>query len=145
MIDDRPVLPHPDARLAPRDSIFLGAQVERDQGLVEGRIRNISATGALLEISASLELNETLRLRFRGVDDVQATVVRLTARGGGVRFATPIDPAVCRQSVLPPKPEWTQDYVLCLREGYQQSRWQSDGAALRRPALSTPETPRPGS
>ena len=90
----------PDARDRRRESLFLGVEIALPNSTRSGRIRNISATGALVESDFALAMGEHLTLSFRGVASVGATVVRKTARGVGVRFDTEIDPALCRQSVL---------------------------------------------
>ena len=99
-----------DARETRRESLFLGVEISRPNAKLSGRIRNISATGALVESDFALGMGEHLTLSFRGVDGVGATVVRKTARGVGVRFDTKIDPTLCRQSVLgnpADQPVWT--------------------------------------
>lgn len=93
-----------EARDTRRESLFLGVEITRSTATLTGRIRNISATGALVESDVALVKGETLTLSFRGVDRIGATVVRKTAKGVGVRFEEEIDPTVCRVSVLG-KPE----------------------------------------
>lgn len=123
--------PAPDSRISPRESLLLGATAETAAGMVEGRIRNISASGAFLETQARLKAGDRLVLRFRGVDRVEADVVRVTPKGVGVRFAEEIDPKACRKSVMPERADWTKDYVLCLREGHRPPRWAQETPAKR--------------
>jgi hypothetical protein len=88
------------ARANKRESLFLGVEIERKTSRLSGRIRNISANGALLEADIHFGVGESLVLTFRGVTSIGATVVRKTLRGVGVRFDEEIDPAVCRLSVV---------------------------------------------
>jgi hypothetical protein len=88
-----------DARDTRRESLFLGVEIMRPNAKLSGRIRNISATGALIESHVVLGMGEHVFLSFRGIDSVGATVVRKTVKGVGVRFDTEIDPSVCRLSV----------------------------------------------
>src|ERR1700744_5779577 len=98
--DEEP--PHAgDNRIAPRESLFLGAAVTRDAHTSQGRIRNLSKTGALLDLSPRPEAGEIITLSFRGVDQIKALVVRVTPKGVGVKFANVIDPAECRLRVTP--------------------------------------------
>jgi hypothetical protein len=96
-------------RATHRESLFLGVEIARTGATLSGRIRNISATGALVEPEVALPMGEHLTLTFRGVPGIGATVVRKTAKGVGVRFDHEIDPAACRQSVTAPRdllPAW---------------------------------------
>jgi len=90
-----------DQRAAARESIFLGAEVHHGGSILTGRVRNISATGAYLEIQAQLAAGDLLLLSFRGFERIAARVTRFAARGVGVHFEEPIDPSRCRQAVLP--------------------------------------------
>jgi hypothetical protein len=122
-------------RLAPRDSLLLGAEIAGGGDGSAGRIRNLSATGAFVEIAGAFSVGDLLHLKFRGVGHIEAVVARTTAKGIGVRFSSPIDPALGRKSVLPPEPDWTKDYVLCLREGGRRAIWDTD-ADFKRPPVS---------
>jgi hypothetical protein len=84
-------------RVAARESIFLGAKVAHADKVIEGRIRNISATGAYLEADADLHSGDRICLTFRGFENVDAVITRKTARGVGVHFDLPIDPVQCRR------------------------------------------------
>ena len=107
MTDSRSPLPSEpqgaeDQRVAARESIFLGAKVAHAGKIIDGRIRNISATGAYLEADADLKGGDRISLTFRGFEDVDATVTRTTARGVGLHFDVPINPAQCRRSEMLP-------------------------------------------
>lgn len=91
-----------DQHVAARESIFLGAKVAHAGKVIDGRIRNISATGAYLEANADLQRGDRISITFRGFEDVDATVTRTTARGVGVHFDVPIDPAQCRRRQMVP-------------------------------------------
>lgn len=101
MADSKPLLPSEanaaeDQRVAARESIFLGAKVAHAGKIVDGRIRNISTTGAYLEANTDLQSGDRISITFRGFENVSATITRTTARGVGVRFHDPIDPSQCR-------------------------------------------------
>lgn len=91
-----------DQRVAARESIFLGAKVAHAGKIIDGRIRNISATGAYLEADANLQGGDRISITFRGFEDVDASVTRTTSRGVGVHFDVPIDPAQCRRRQMLP-------------------------------------------
>ena len=92
-------------RVAKRESTFLAAKVAHAGRMFEGRIRNISATGAYLEADADLHSGDRISLSFRGFEDIDAIITRQTTRGVGVHFDVPIDPVQCKRSqMLPSQP-----------------------------------------
>ncbi|HEY0271327.1 MAG TPA: PilZ domain-containing protein [Sphingomonas sp.] len=119
-----------DTRGTRRESLFIGVEILRGGALFSGRIRNISATGALIETDSHFTTGDHLILSFRGVGTIGATIVRKTAKGGGVRFDTEIDPAVCRINVTASQdthPAWLPPPTLATaarfkREGVAQPR-----------------------
>lgn len=116
---------------ASRESLFLSAEIEIGGMILRGRVRNVSETGALVECVHECQIGDVVRVSFQGVHGLEARITRITQKGMGLRFATPIDPAVCRRSVSAPKTDWTKDYLLCLREGGRTPRWQTDEIAKR--------------
>ena len=112
-------------RYAVRESLFLGTEIDCASGVETGRIRNLSATGAFVELARSVPIGEHLLLTFRRFDHVEAVVVRITAKGFGVRFASPIDPAICRRTVSARPQDLAKEYVLCQLEGNRRARWDN--------------------
>lgn len=114
-----------EARRALRESVLLAADIApmSDEPILQGRVRNVSATGALLELSAPLAVGTRVRLSFRGAQAVAATIMWAKNGRAGVAFDTPIDPALCRRSIKAPEPDPSRDWVLCLREPYRPKRW----------------------
>ncbi|MBA2934500.1 PilZ domain-containing protein [Sphingomonas sp. CGMCC 1.13654] len=90
--------PRPEnQRIATRESIFLGADIMFEGEAIQGRIRNISSTGAYLEADAAFGAGDRITISFRGFADVGATVTRVACRGVGLRFDDRIDPARCKR------------------------------------------------
>ncbi|WBO23777.1 PilZ domain-containing protein [Sphingomonas abietis] len=123
----------PDPR-ASRESLFLGAEIRHGGVVLQGRVRNVSSTGAWVDCTHRLRVGDSLRISFQGVQDAEAQVARVTERGVGLHFDAPIDPSTCRRNVAPKQTDWTKDYVLCLREGAREPIWQND-ALVKRPKL----------
>ena len=101
---------------APRESVFLAATiVEKQTGKsFEGRIRNLSATGALLQFPGADRLSGEITVTFRGVADISANVVRAVGPNLGVRFDGQIEPVACRKSVHSETsgvPDWFHNIV----------------------------------
>lgn len=122
-----------EERNAVRKSLLLGTEVDSISGVETGRIRNLSATGAFIELARTFPIKEQLLLKFRGFDQIKAVVVRTTEKGVGVRFVSPIDPAICRRTITSPPQDPANDYVVCQLEGNRQARWDN-ASTVKRPA-----------
>ena len=101
---------------APRESVFLAATiVEKETGRsFEARIRNLSATGALLQFPGGDRLTGEISVTFRGVADMNANVVRADGRHLGVRFDGPIEPIASHKSIFSETsgvPDWFHNIV----------------------------------
>lgn len=117
--------PPPETERAPRESVFLLAEVRREgEPAFTCRVRNVSASGMMIECPHELEVGETLVATLRGIGNVACTVARIRPPLAGLRFAKPIDPSLCRKSVLPKAPDPSRDWVLNLREPYKPKRWR---------------------
>lgn len=119
---------------ASRESLFLGAEIRHDSDVLQGRVRNVSSTGAWVDCKHRCRVGDCLYISFQGVQHAEARVARVTERGLGLHFETPIDPSICRRNIAPKQTDWTKDYVLCLREGIRDPRWQTD-SLVKRPKL----------
>ena len=101
---------------APRESVFLAATiVEKQTGKsFEGRIRNLSATGALLQFPGADRLSGEITVTFRGVADMSANVVRADGPHLGIRFDGQIEPIASHKSIYNDTsgvPDWFHNIV----------------------------------
>jgi hypothetical protein len=72
-----------------RSRVFLSAQVDCGTGLTEARIRDLSATGALLESDAPPEAGKNIRVQC-GQTLLDARVAWAERGWFGVEFETPL-------------------------------------------------------
>lgn len=90
-------------RQSPRDSLFLLTVLYDRNGVEIGpaKVRNLSATGMLAEMTFALSLGEQLRFELRGIGTVNGVVVREEPERFryGVRFDRPVDPSLARRPV----------------------------------------------
>ena len=96
--------------------MFLAATVveKRSGKSFEARIRNVSATGALLQVPGADRLSGEISVTFRGVAEVDANVVRADGRQLGIRFDGEIEPTACRKSIFGETsgvPDWFHNIV----------------------------------
>ncbi|HEX5537051.1 MAG TPA: PilZ domain-containing protein [Sphingobium sp.] len=91
-----------NSRASKRDSLFLITVLHDDQGreVAKAKVRNLSATGMLVEPDGLLEDGQRLRCSLRGIGDVAGTVVRCDGNKYGVQFDATIDPAEARKPVV---------------------------------------------
>ena len=87
---------------APRESVYLAVTiVEKQSGRsFEARMRNLSATGALLEYEGAVRLSGEISVTFRGVADMSANVVRTDGQQLGIHFDREIEPSLCHRSMF---------------------------------------------
>jgi hypothetical protein len=113
-----------EAERAARESVFLLTEIRPQAGRpFSCRVRNVSATGMMIECAHSLNVGDVVVATLRNIGDVSCTVARIRSGLAGLRFAEPIDPAQCRKSVLAPPPDPSRDWALNLREPYKPKRW----------------------
>jgi hypothetical protein len=113
---------HPDR--SPRESVLLQTEIALPgQANFTCRVRNISATGMMIECANNLRVGDTVTATLRGIGNVECSVARVRSGLAGLHFAEPIDPALCRKSVLAKAPDPSKDWVLNLREPYKGKRW----------------------
>jgi PilZ domain len=92
-----------DSQRPKRDSLFLQSTIIDGNGRAIGtaRVRNLSATGMLVESEAPLRAGTTVFFTLRNIGTVEATVAWSRGDRAGVSFAQDIDP----QAVLKPTPQ----------------------------------------
>jgi hypothetical protein len=88
-------------RNAPRDSLFLMTELMSPDGIALGkaRVRNLSATGMMIECDAPLAKGTRLAFDLRGVGEVQGAVAWIRSDRIGIAFDTEIDPQRARKPV----------------------------------------------
>ena len=88
-------------RTGARDSLLLLTTLCSLDGkeLGRGRIRNLSATGMMVDCDMQLSHGMKLTSTIRGVGDVSGEVVRVEQGRFGIRFDQEIDPALARKPV----------------------------------------------
>jgi len=101
---------------APRQSVYLAVTVvEKLTGKsFEARVRNLSATGALLQFPGADRLSGEISVTFRGVADMNANVVRADGRHVGIRFDGQIEPIASHKSIFSETsgvPDWFHNIV----------------------------------
>ena len=89
------------ARAGARDSLLLLTTIYSldDRELGQGRIRNLSATGMMVDCDKLLNHGTKLKATIRGIGDVFGQIVRVEQGRFGVRFDQEIDPALARKPV----------------------------------------------
>jgi len=86
---------------AVRDSLFLQANVSRENGMAMGeiRVRNLSTCGLMAECKLALRSNDDIIVSLRGLGDVPGRVVWAKGNRIGIAFANEIDPRLARKPV----------------------------------------------
>ena len=85
-----------------RNSVILHAQVQRPNGAVSCRVRNLSASGACVDNGvAGLAAGERVRVAVGSVTGVVADVAWADQRLAGLRFARAVDLATARRPRAP--------------------------------------------
>lgn len=82
------------AQRSPRASMLLVASCHREDGtVVRIKVRNISATGLKGECSdvADFGVDEQVRIAFRQLTPIAASIVRFEGNEIGIRFRNPVD------------------------------------------------------
>ena len=85
---------------AKRDSLFLGATLDVGDGVSHDvRVRNLSATGMMVDGDANLQDGAQLTATIRGIGDIRGRVAWVVERRAGIAFDVAIDPTQARKSV----------------------------------------------
>ncbi|MCP1468745.1 hypothetical protein J3E64_000412 [Sphingobium sp. OAS761] len=89
------------ARSAPRDSLFLLASLQAEDGasLGKARIRNLSATGLMADCERAIPAGTRVKLDLRGVGPISGMIAWSREDKIGLAFDEPIDPQLARKPV----------------------------------------------
>ncbi|WP_093398086.1 PilZ domain-containing protein [Sphingomonas sp. OK281] len=89
-----------------RDSLLLMAELQLggETRIREGRVRNLSEGGLMIELDKAVEVGTSILLRLRGIGEVSGKIAWYTAGRAGVALDVPIDPKMARKPVGP-RPE----------------------------------------
>lgn len=120
---------------AARESLFLKAILTVHGREHEGRVSNLSETGAFVVAALTLSMGQAITIRFRGVDKVEAVVRRVTSKGFGIQFAEKIDPRNCRNMIEGRSEKRPNEYMLHLRESNRRPIWDTGSQPFRRPGI----------
>lgn len=84
---------------ARRDSLLLLTELHEEGGrpIAQVRVRNLSATGLMVECGPPLTRGDRVTFTLRGVGVVAATISWWRDGRAGVAFDTPIDPMAVRR------------------------------------------------
>ena len=90
-----------DFRGEPRDSLFLLAALRKLGQFAEQavRVRNLSATGLMVDGDHQLSAGDTVSLELRNIGWVTGNVVWVDANRAGLRLESEIDPRRARVRV----------------------------------------------
>jgi hypothetical protein len=90
-----------EARRARRDSMFLHVAIRRAATgeQIEGRVRNLSAEGMMVESTAAATAGEAVTIALKRIGEVEGTIAWVRDGRFGVRFSTPIDPRLARAPI----------------------------------------------
>ena len=104
------------ARIAPRDSLFLMTELMSPDGVALGkaRVRNLSATGMMIECDAPLAKGQRLVFDLRGVGEVHGAVAWVRSDRIGISFDSEIDPQRARKPVGQGKQEPVPPHLRTL-------------------------------
>ncbi len=91
----RPLVPRATREDAHCHAYFTGPTVAK----FRSRIRNISASGMLIDCHAPLHRGDVLIAQLPGVGDTLCSVARLRNGAAGMRFETPINLALFRSAL----------------------------------------------
>ena len=103
-----------------RDSLFLSADVIFDDSPKQHsvRVRNISAGGMMIDVTAPREKGLGVTARLKNIGDVRGKVVWSTEKRIGVTFDQEIDPNLARhKATAAPVPGYKRPYVGSRRPG----------------------------
>lgn len=87
-----------DGRRSPRASLLITGELRTETGThYQFKVRNISATGLLGELEATLTTGETVHVTVGDKLQIVATVAWTCAPRFGLQFDHPIDPSSARR------------------------------------------------
>ncbi|MBB6123121.1 hypothetical protein FHS92_000828 [Sphingobium subterraneum] len=101
------------SRKAPRDSLLLMTTLHSSDGRDHGpaRVRNLSATGLMMECRSKLPIGAPVSLNLRGIGQVTGTVRRCDGARIGVAFDEKINPQLARKTVGVAEKPITKQYL----------------------------------
>lgn len=97
-----------DGRASARRRVLFSSRIVGVPGAVDVLLRNISATGLLLECASDLALGEAIDIDLPHAGNCQAIVVWRNAQLYGCRFQTPLSSAAISAALLRSDPERTE-------------------------------------
>ncbi len=107
------VAPEDEHRTAPRHALIWSATLHHDFQSSKVRIRNISATGAMLDYDGSAPVGAELLLEFESGTAIGGTIAWAVGDHVGLQFHSPFDMAVLGKSAPQVTPaEWTPPTYL---------------------------------
>jgi hypothetical protein len=106
----------PDRRTECRSSLYLTASLYRDGASHPVKIRNISATGALVEAQAAFAPGSLVQL-VRGVHSVHGLVLWTETGKLGLKFSGNIDVSQWRKTVRNAEQQRVDDIVRLVKGG----------------------------
>lgn len=105
-MSSKPPLSHADAaatdraRAAPRESLFLLGKLWLDaETSADVRIRNLSATGMMVECRAFTALGDVVHVEIKGLGKLKGSIAWIAEKRVGIQLDRPIDPSLARQQV----------------------------------------------
>jgi hypothetical protein len=109
---------------AVRDSLFLQANISRENGMAMGevRVRNLSSAGLMAESKLALRVDDSIIVSLRGVGDVPGRVAWAKGNRIGIAFAHEIDPRMARKPVGNDPAKGIPFYVRYLGSSTQYRR-----------------------
>ena len=103
-----------DAPRAPRVvTILMVARLEIQRGDWPCRIRNVSASGMMVETAAAIAVGEQVRIELRNSQVIGGKVVWTEAPRAGIQFAAPVNLAVLLGKKPGPRPRAPRLSTMC--------------------------------
>jgi hypothetical protein len=88
------------ARVAPRESLFLlGRLWMGDSQAIDVRIRNLSATGMMIESREFAEMGQDVEIEIKGLGRLKGKIAWIAEKRMGIALKRQIDPSLARQQV----------------------------------------------
>jgi PilZ domain len=88
------------SRSAARESLFLLGKLWLDsERSTEVRIRNLSATGMMVEIKEYTAVGDVIHIEIKGLGKLAGTIAWIAEKRIGIALQRQIDPSLARQQV----------------------------------------------
>lgn len=88
------------SRSAARESLFLLGKLWLDsERSTDVRIRNLSATGMMVEIKEHTAVGDVVHIEIKGLGKLAGTIAWIAEKRIGIALARKIDPSLARQQV----------------------------------------------